>query len=244
MEVPGTSKRESEAVIPVKDPGGPGVGTALGAILGGALALLVSPFFVPAGAYAAIGLKGVSETVTVTAIVTLGAMILGTVLGGAIEKAMTRGVPHDDLLLQKKALRRGHSVLIATTEDREQAAAIRREFKAAGPQPLDAFGTSWRRGTRELERAYYEATTGKSFEEAEQAYRRGYEVALHQNYRGRSYGEVAQELHERHGDAVRAEDFRRGYERGQVTHASRTWCISGPAPVTRSAGTRRWSWWH
>lgn len=244
LVMPGASKGKLEATISVEDTEGPGVGTVLGAILGGAVALLVSPFFVPGGAYAAIGLKGVSDTVPVTAIVTLGAMIVGTVLGAVVENSMTTGVPHDDLFLYEEALRRGHSVLIATTEDREKAAAVRREFKAAGAQPLDAFGTSWWRGVRELERAYYEATTGKSFEEAEPAYRRGYEVALHRNYRGRSYGGVAQELHERHGDAVRAEDFRRGYERGQVTHASRSWWITSPAPVTGPTGTRPRSWWH
>lgn len=67
---------------------------------------------------------------------------------------MTRRVPHDDLFLYEEALRRGHSVLIATTEDRKQTAAVRREFKAACAQPVDAIGTSWWRGMRELERAW------------------------------------------------------------------------------------------
>lgn len=48
---------------------------------------------------------------------------------------MTRRVPHDDLFLYEEALRRGHSVLIATTEDRKQTAAVRREFRAAGGNP-------------------------------------------------------------------------------------------------------------
>lgn len=142
---------------------------------------------------------------------------------------MTTGVPHDDLFRSEEALRRGPSVLIADTEDPGRAAAIRRGLKTAWGQPMDGFGNSWWSGLREFERAYYEATTRRSFEEAELAYRRGYEVALHRNYQGRSYDEVAQELRERHGDPVLAEDFRRGYERGQVTQGSRSWWISSAA---------------
>lgn len=97
---PGASRAEFEAAIPVEDAEGRGVGTVLGGILGGAIALLVSPFFVPGGPYAAIGLRGV------TLIVALGAVILGTVLGATIEKAVTKGVPHDGVFLYEEALHR------------------------------------------------------------------------------------------------------------------------------------------
>ncbi|MBI3002552.1 MAG: hypothetical protein HYY54_02800, partial [candidate division NC10 bacterium] len=75
LVMPGASKGEFEATIPVEDTEGPGVGTVLGAILGGTVALLVSPFFVPDGANTGIGLGGVSDTVPVMAIVTLGAVV-------------------------------------------------------------------------------------------------------------------------------------------------------------------------
>lgn len=100
LVTPGASRAEFEAAIPVEDTEGRGVGTVLGGILGGAIALLVSPFFVPGGPYAAIGLRGV------TLIVALGAVILGTVLGATIEKTVTKGVPHDVVCLYEKALHR------------------------------------------------------------------------------------------------------------------------------------------
>lgn len=100
LVTPGASRAEFEAAIPVEDMEGRGVGTVLGGILGGAIALLVSPFFVPGGPYAAIGLRGV------TLIVALGAVILGTVLGATIEKTVTKGVPHDVVFLYEEALHR------------------------------------------------------------------------------------------------------------------------------------------
>lgn len=49
LVTPGASRAEFEAAIPVEDTEGRGVGTVLGGILGGAIALLASPFFVPGG---------------------------------------------------------------------------------------------------------------------------------------------------------------------------------------------------
>ncbi len=127
--------------------------------------------------------------------------------------------------------------------DRGRATTIRRELKAAGAEPLDAFGADWWMGLREVEKAHYEGTTGESFGEAEPAYRRGYGVALHRHYRGRSYDEVARELHTRHGGESRAEDFRRGYERGHAHYASRSWMVTTPAPAPTPTGARPRSWW-
>lgn len=234
---PETSGQGLEGAIPVEETEGPGVGTVLGGLVGGVLAMLLSPFFVSGGPYAAIGRTGV------TVIVVLGAVILGIVLGRTIEKAATRGIPRDDLFLFEEALRRGRSILVATTEAPTQAATIRRELKAAGAEPVDAFGADWWKGLREVEKAHYEAVTGKSFAEAEPAYRRGYEVALHRNFRGRAYAEVAQELHKRNGDEVRADDFRRGYERGHAYYASRTWMVTSPAPQPTPASVPLRTWW-
>ena len=163
LVIPGASRAEFEAAIPVEDTEGRGVGTVLGGILGGAIALLVSPFFVPGGPYAAIGLRGA------TLIVALGAVILGTVLGATIEKAVTKGVPHDVVCL--------------------------------------------------------------------------YEEALHRRYRGRPYDEVAQELQKHQGDGTRTDDFRRGYERGHASCASRSWMVTTPARAPTPAGLRPRSWW-
>jgi len=163
LVTPGASRAEFEAAIPVEDTEGRGVGTVLGGILGGAIALLVSPFFVPGGPVAAIGLRGV------TLIVALGAVILGTVLGATIEKAVTKGVPHDVVCL--------------------------------------------------------------------------YEEALHRRYRGRPYDEVAQELQKHQGDGTRTDDFRRGYERGHASCASRSWMVTTPARAPTPAGLRPRSWW-
>ncbi len=234
---PETSGQGLEGAIPVEETEGPGVGTVLGGLVGGVLALLLSPFFVSGGPYAAIGRTGV------TVIVVLGAVILGIVLGRTIEKAATRGIPRDDLFLFEEALRRGRSILVATTEAPTQAATIRRELKAAGAEPVDAFGADWWKGLREVEQAHYEAVTGRAFAEAEPAYRRGYDLALHRAYRGRPYEAVAKGLEARQGDRSRMEDFRRGYERGQAYVASRAWMVTSPAPQPPPASVPLRTWW-
>lgn len=235
---PGTSGEGLEGAIPVEETEGPGVGTVLGGLVGGVLALLLSPFFVSGGPYAGIGRTGV------TVIVGLGAVILGLVLGTRIERSATRGVPRDDLYLYEEALRQGRSILIATADAPTEAAAIRRELKAAGAEPLDALGTDWWKGLREVEKAHYEASTGKRFGEAERAYRYGYEAALHRRYRGRPYDEVAQELQKRDGDDSRGDDFRRGYERGHAYFASRSWMVTSPVPAaTPGPDARPRTWW-
>lgn len=234
----GTSRTDLEASIPIEETEGPGVGTVLGGLVGGVLALLLSPFFVAGGPYAAIGRTGA------TVIVVLGAAILGMVLGARIERTATRGVPRDDLFLYEEALRRGRSILIATADAPTQAATIRRELRAAGAEPVDAFRTDWWQGLREVERAHYEAGTGRPFADAEPVYRRGYEVALHRAYRGRPYEAVAQEVEARHhGAETRADDFRRGYERGQAYVASPAWMVTGPAPEPTPASVPPRTWW-
>lgn len=235
---PETSRQGPEGAIPVEETEGPGVGTVLGGLVGGVLALVISPFFVAGGPYAAIGRIGA------TVIVVLGAVILGMVLGARIERSATRGVPRGDLFLYEEALRRGRSILIATADAPTQAATIRRELKAGGADPVDAFGTDWWQGLREVEQAHYEAGTGRAFADAEPAYRRGYELALHRAYRGRPYEAVAQELEGRQEDRSRADDLRRGYERGQAYFASRSWMPTTPAPATTQApDVRPPTWW-
>lgn len=237
LVTPGSPRADLEATLPIEETEGPGVGTVLGGLVGGVLALILSPFFVSGGPFPAIGRTGV------TVIVVLGAVILGIVLGTRIERTATRGIPRDDLYLYEEALRRGRSILLAIADAPTEAATIRRELKAAGAEPLDAFGTDWWMGLREVEKAHYEGSTGKPFGEAEPTYRHGYEVALHRRYRGRAYDEVAQELQMRHGDESRGNDFRRGYERGHAYYASRSWMVTTPARAAPATGVRPPSWW-
>lgn len=232
-----TSRADMGATLPVEETEGPGVGTVLGGLVGGVLALMLSPFFVAGGPFAAIGRTGG------TVIVVLGAAILGVIVGRIIERAATRGIPRDDLFLFEEALHRGRSVLVATTEAPTQSATIRRELKAGGAEPVDAFGTDWWNGLREGEQAHYEGVTRRAFAEAEPAYRRGYELALHRTYRGRPYEAAAQEIEARLVDRSRAEDFRRGYERGQAYFASRSWMPTAPAPRSAPPTAPPRTWW-
>ncbi|MBI2216704.1 MAG: hypothetical protein HYU51_05345 [Candidatus Rokubacteria bacterium] len=210
MLSPGTAGT-AESSMPRTHGEQPGVGKAVGFVVGAAVGMATG---FPLGA--AMTTLLVPSVGPVIAWGLLGAAVLGVggaAVGGAIETALTEGVPKDEVFVYEDALRQGRTVVAALAEDGAQADAAKAVFNEAGAESIDAAREQWWVGLRSAERERY-VVAGHDFETDEPAFRRGFEAALHVDVRGRSYGEAQAELRARYPDAYDAPAFRRGYDRG------------------------------
>jgi hypothetical protein len=194
----------------------PGMGTAIGAVVGGAAGL--------SGALAAV-VPGVG---LVTAAGLLGAAILsaagaslGAAAGGAMENLMTEGLPEDEIFVYEDALRKGRSVVIALAEDVAGARLIRELLKSEGAEAIDAARDEWWIGLRSAEQEHY-LKSSRSFSDDEKFYRLGFQAALHARTRCQEFDQVAAEmasdledLQRQHPGVDVADPFTRGYQRGR-----------------------------
>jgi len=196
---PASSEAEI-ASVKTSDTEEPGTGTAIGGVVGGAAgasagAALVSliPGLGPvvAAGWAAIALLGLFGAVG------------GGVAGHALEESLSEGLPKDDLFLYEDALRKGHSIVIALTEDDQKIDAAHAAFRAAGAEDIDTARERWWIGMR-----------GKDEQYQEPSYRHGVEAALHPDVRGKRFDDAASYLESRYDD-TRTDAFRRGYEHGR-----------------------------
>ena len=215
---PGATQGEIDREVPTTETEQPGMGTALGTTVGGALGVaggmhlgaVVASLFVPGvGPIFAAGLVG-------AALLGAGGAAAGAAAGDALEDSMAKGLPHDELFVYEDALRRGRSVVIVLAEDDYAAEGARQVLGQAGAESLDAAREEWWVGLRDGEEAEY-AGRG-DFRADEAAYRRGFEAALHPRARGRSYAEDAERLRECFGAECDEPPFRSGYERGRRYH--------------------------
>ncbi|HEX8131407.1 MAG TPA: hypothetical protein VF527_20070 [Pyrinomonadaceae bacterium] len=216
---PGATEPQVEADVQTSDTEQPGMGNALGGLVGGAmgaaggmtLGAAAASLLVPGvGPIMAAGIVG-------AALFGAGGAAAGMAAGGALEDTIAHGLPHDELFVYEDALRQGRSVVIAGVEDDEQAEAARAALDAAGAESVDAARESWWVGLRDAEDEDYTGQ-GRDFKADEPVYRRGFEAALHPQLRGTSYEESTERLRERYSDAYEHDAFRRGYERGQSYH--------------------------
>jgi hypothetical protein len=197
----------------------PGMGKAIGALLGGAAGLSAGPLVVAAlipgvGPITAIGLLA-------GAFAGAAGAGIGAAAGGRAENAMTDGLPEDELFVYEDALRKGRSVVIVSAEDEAEASRFRELLKAEGAEEIDAAREQWWIGLRGAEQEHY-SPDGKKFGEDEKFYRMGFESALHARSRCKEYDQVMGEMTAQIEDLERqypgvnvAEPFRRGYERGR-----------------------------
>jgi hypothetical protein len=213
---PGTTATQVEADVETSDTEQPGMGNALGGLVGGAmgaaggmtLGAAAASLLVPGvGPIMAAGIVG-------AALFGAGGAAAGMAAGGALEDSIAHGLPHDELFIYEDALRQGRTVIIAQLENDGQVSDVRAALDAAGAESVDAARESWWVGLRDAEDEDYTGQ-GRDFKNDEPLYRRGFEAALHPQLRGASYEESAERLRERHSEAYEQDAFRRGYERGQ-----------------------------
>ncbi|HWP44177.1 MAG TPA: hypothetical protein VNO14_13120 [Blastocatellia bacterium] len=219
---PGAAEEEIEDV-PTTDAEQPGMGKALGGVVGGALGAsggmslgaATAAMFVPGvGPIIASGIIG-------AALFGIGGAAAGAMAGEALEGGMAEGLPRDELFVYEDALRRGRSVVIVLAEDDEQYDRAREVLSEAGAESVDSAREQWWIGLRDAEEERYRANGG-DFEADERDYRRGFEAALHPDYRGRSFDESRKRLTECYGEACEHRPFRAGFERGFDYHRNLT----------------------
>jgi hypothetical protein len=205
--------------LPVDAAEQPGMGKALGALVGasGGLStgtMLMSVFLPGVGLVTAAGLL---------AIAVLGAAGagIGAAAGASLEDAMSDGLPEDEIFVYEDALRKGRSVVIALAEDATAAGPIRETLRKQGAEAIDAARQQWWIGLRDAEREHY-STSGRNFANDEKFYRLGFEAALHARTRCKEFDQVSAEmasnledLKRQYPDAPVEEPFTRGYERGR-----------------------------
>ena len=218
---PGTPKSEVETNIPTSETEQPGMGTAVGGAVGGALGvaggleagMAAATALVPGvGPVFALGLLGAT-------LLGLGGATAGAAAGSALEQSMDDGLPRDELYLYEDALRRGRSVVIASTDSDEDADRARTELERAGAESIDAARQQWWVGLRGAEQVHY-TNQGGDFNTDEAAYRLGFEAALHPERRGKSYDRCVEGLRTRYAKDCESQAFRGGYDRGQAYQRS------------------------
>lgn len=212
--VPGTGD-EQLSTVPTADSEQPGMGRAVGSLVGGAvgvagglsLGTAAASFLVP-GIGPVLGLGALGA-----AVLGLAGAAGGGAVGENMDRALMDGLPKDEIFLYEDALRQGRSVVISLARDGVEAKEARRVLQREGVESIDAARQRWWTGLRPAEREHYVAD-GSDFETDEDIYRRGFETALHPEFRARSWEQAVYVLAERDKDWS-SECFRRGYERGQ-----------------------------
>jgi len=196
----------------------PGIGKAIGAVLGGSAGLtggLALSFILPGvGPITALGLLG-------SAIATAAGATAGAAVGEKLEESTTEGLPEDEIFVYEDALRKGRTVIVAMAPDESAASRIRELLKVEGAESVDAAREQWWIGLRSAEQEHY-SSLGKNFSQDEKFYRLGFESALHARTRCREYDQVLSEmsadiedLEKQYPGVSLAEPFSRGYERGR-----------------------------
>ena len=196
----------------------PGMGKALGALLGGGVGITGGSLLVAlipgVGPITVLGLLG-------AAIVGAAGATVGASLGDKMEKATTEGLPEDEIFVYEDALRQGRSVVVALVENEESAAALRELMKTERAESVDAAREQWWIGLRSAEESHY-SKTGKSFSEDEKFYCLDFQAALHARTRCMEFDQVSGEMNAALEDAQREhpgvdleEAFTRGYQRGR-----------------------------
>jgi hypothetical protein len=210
-------EKERESV-PVDTTEQPGMGKAIGALLGGGVgitggSLLIA--LVPGlGPISALGLLG-------AAILGAAGAVVGGTVGGKAEEAVTEGLPEDEIFVYEDALRKGRSVVIALAQDDKTASSIRELLKSEGAESVDAAREQWWIGLRSAEKNHYESS-GRKFSDDEKFYRLGFESALHARTRCMEFDQVSAAMDAALEDVQRQypgkqveEAFTRGYQRGR-----------------------------
>jgi hypothetical protein len=193
--------------VPTDEGEQPGMGSAIGGVVGGAMGLATGVVL------SNLVLPGIGPilTLSLSAGGGLGGALLGALGGSAAERALSTGLPKDEVFLYEDALRKCRTLLVAQAESREAAQTAREVMERSGAESIDAAREKWWIGLREGEAAEY----GDGFAAQESTYRCGFEAAVGQ-CRGETFEAAQGELRRRYPDLCEQDSFRRGYERGRA----------------------------
>jgi hypothetical protein len=198
----------------------PGMGRAMGTVVGGALGVAAgmslgtaaASFLVP-GIGPVLGLGSLAAAV----LGLIGAAGGGTA-GRGLDRALMDGLPKDELYLYEDALRQGRSVVICLAQNQIERDEARQVLEREGAETIDAARHKWWTGLRDAEREHYTAS-GADFTKDENPFHSGFEAALNPEFRGKPWDQVVYLLAEQYRDWS-ADSFRKGFERGQRHYQS------------------------
>jgi hypothetical protein len=210
---PEASLQQIDAV-PTEDGEQPGMGKALGGVIGGAMELAAG------AAVASLLLPGVGAVIAIglgAGTLGLGGAVAGAAGGGALEEGLTRGLPKDEIFLYEDALRQGRTVIVVTSEDDDLLAQSRQLMERNGAESLDAAREKWWIGLGDKDAADYDTP-----QEArnEPLYRSGFQAALEPDLRGKSLQDGRSILKERFPLIHEEEWFQRGYASAQKYYSN------------------------
>lgn len=213
---PGTTDDSVEAAVPTTETEQSGMGTAMGGTVGGAIGIAGGASL--GAAAASLLVPGIGPVIAGgiigAALLGVGGAVTGAAAGTALEQGLADGIPHDELYVYEDALRKGRSVVIAFVDDDDQGEAAHNVMAQAGAESIDAAREDWWLGLRDVEEESYRGLGG-DFSTDENAYRRGFEAALHAKRRGKAYEQFSSELSSSAREAGSEEAFRQGFKRGQ-----------------------------
>jgi len=216
--------------VPTDEGEQPGMGATIGGVVGGAIGLATG------AALSNLVLPGVGPVLTLSLSATggLGGAVLGATGGSATERALSNGLPKDEMFFYEDALRCGRSVVIANAESENGADAARSIMERNHAEGIDAARERWWIGIRDREADRYCGETPEDTAKRERVFRTGFEAALQPEMRNKPLNKAEKRLREQHPDICNDEIFRRGYERGR--RHLRTFQKNGAAGVAKRKG--------
>jgi len=204
--------------VPVDTTEQPGMGKAIGALVGGGVGLtggsLLLALVPGLGPVTALGLLG-------AAILGAAGATVGATAGGKFENALSEGLPEDEIFVYEDALRKGRTVLVGMADNKDEAERLTDLMRTANAESVDAARDQWWIGLRSAEEGHYQKS-GRRFSEDEQFFRMGFEAALHARNRCREFDQISAEMDatledvkRRYPDKDVDEPFVHGYQRGR-----------------------------
>ena len=136
---PAMDDADVENAVPTADSEQPGMGQAMGGAVGGAIGVAGGASL--GAAAASLLIPGVGPVIAGgilgAAILGAGGTAAGVAAGGALEKELEAGLPHDELYLYEDALRNGRSVVIAFVKPEGAIYAAQSAMSGAGAESID-----------------------------------------------------------------------------------------------------------
>jgi hypothetical protein len=145
--VPPEASDDQLGVIPTIATEGPGIGKAIGAVLGAVIGIGLG-FGVAAAIedFVAAAISPVIVELALASVAGIGGLVGGLAAGQKLDDSSSQGMPEDELLLYKDALKRGRCLVIATADNRAETNVLRSALYRHGAETVDAARHQWSLG--------------------------------------------------------------------------------------------------
>lgn len=191
--------------VPAAGSEGPGMAQTMAAFLGGVVGV-ASGLALGAIGGLPLGLVGALAF-------GVAGIAAGNALGRWLTPAIFDGVPEDELLYYKDALRQGRSVVICITDKRFEAQEARGILRREGAESIDPAQHDWTLGLGDAENTRYQAPAAR-VNCSRDAFHLGVESARDPEFHGKPWDQVVYLLAERY-PCWYEDDFRSGFNAGQ-----------------------------